>query len=350
MTRERNYGIDMLRLILMFMVCVLHTLGKGGVLNACISGSMNYNVFWILEILSYCAVDSFAIISGYMAKDKPQKYEKIVNMWFEAFFYSFILTVVLMVAKVGKGIGKFALIKLAFPITFSSFWYFTAYFILFLAMPILNKFLFSIDEVAAKKVFVFLVFIFTIVNFFANPFGLNYGYSAMWIIVLYCIGVLARRIKLFEKRSSVVLVVLYILPCILTFILFLLTAKQKFVLYTSPLVFLSALALVVLFSRIKLKGKIISKLSPLAFGIYLFQQNPIIWNNIIKDRFTFVINKPIVIGVLYVLLLALAIFVSGLIIEFIRNKIVNLIRIPILSQKIVRLSDKATTKLSVFLK
>lgn len=28
--KRRNYGIDLLRLISMFMVCILHTLGKGG--------------------------------------------------------------------------------------------------------------------------------------------------------------------------------------------------------------------------------------------------------------------------------------------------------------------------------
>ena len=30
----RNHGIDLLRLALMFMVCMLHTLGQGGILNA----------------------------------------------------------------------------------------------------------------------------------------------------------------------------------------------------------------------------------------------------------------------------------------------------------------------------
>ena len=40
MTKERNYGIDLLRLVLMFMVCILHTLKQGGVLEACEAGSL----------------------------------------------------------------------------------------------------------------------------------------------------------------------------------------------------------------------------------------------------------------------------------------------------------------------
>ena len=45
MSKERNYGIDFLRLVFMYMVCILHTLGQGGVLNAITQGSNEYKVF-----------------------------------------------------------------------------------------------------------------------------------------------------------------------------------------------------------------------------------------------------------------------------------------------------------------
>lgn len=82
MGSQRNYGIELLRLVLMYMVCILHTLGRGGVLGACEAGTTGFRVFWLIEILSYCAVDGFAIISGYTAADKPRKYEKLADMWF----------------------------------------------------------------------------------------------------------------------------------------------------------------------------------------------------------------------------------------------------------------------------
>ena len=75
MSKSHNYGIDLLRLVLMFMVCVLHVLGQGGVLDASSSFLIKNKIFWAMEILSYCAVDSFAIISGYMATNKPKKYK-----------------------------------------------------------------------------------------------------------------------------------------------------------------------------------------------------------------------------------------------------------------------------------
>ena len=59
---EKNKGIDFLRLVLMFMICVLHVLGHGGVLKASKIGSVQSNLFWFLEIFSICAVDAFALI------------------------------------------------------------------------------------------------------------------------------------------------------------------------------------------------------------------------------------------------------------------------------------------------
>lgn len=39
LNRERNYGIDLLRLVLMYMVCMLHTLQQGGILGAISEGT-----------------------------------------------------------------------------------------------------------------------------------------------------------------------------------------------------------------------------------------------------------------------------------------------------------------------
>ena len=47
---ERNIGIDLLRIVSMFMVVILHVLGHGGILNATIPFSFNHNLLWILEI------------------------------------------------------------------------------------------------------------------------------------------------------------------------------------------------------------------------------------------------------------------------------------------------------------
>lgn len=343
--QERNHGIDLLRPVLMFMVCILHTLGQGGVLRASIVGSMGYKAFWFLEILCYCAVDGFAIISGYTATNKPRKYERIVDMWFQAFFYSFILTLILTIAGVNKNPEQSAILECALPITYNKFWYFSAYFVLFFSIPILNSFLFAIDEKTAKKAFVILIVLFSIIGLYKDPFGAQEGYSAIWLIVLYCVGVLAKRIKLFETRNSLTLTLLWFLCILITWVVYVFAGCDLLISYVSPTILLSGIILVVLFSRIHFKAMFMDKLYPLAFGIYLFQSNPVIWNNVIKGACAFVAAENVAMGFLYVFAFAFLIFISGLAVEFVRSVLAKLLRIPALSKKIVELVDKCFTKI-----
>ena len=350
MNAERNYGVDLLRLVLMFMVCVLHTLGQGGIIAASTDGTLNSDIYLLLDIIACCAVDGFALISGYMAKDKPRKYEKLTEMWFQAFFYSFVVTLILTVVGINQSWGIVEIIKCALPVTSSKTWYFTAYFVLFLAAPFLNKFLFAMEDAASKKMLIILVVLFSGLGIVSDPFKTQNGYSVIWLVVLYCIGVLAQRIKLFEKKKNLTLVIMWAGCVAAAWIVRIVTGKGILTYYISPTVLLSGLIMVILFSRFKLKGKIISKLSPFAFGVYLFQSNQVIWNNILKDRFTFVAEKNILLGVLLVFAFASLIFVSGITVDFIRSRIAKLIRIPSLCKLIVGLADKCLAKLFVLLK
>lgn len=350
MSSERNYGIDFLRFVFMYMVCMLHTLGQGGILDSTLPGSIDYKVFWLLEIFSYCAVDGFVLISGYMANPKPRKYEKLVEMWFQVFFYSFIVSVILIIAGVNITWGAFEFFIAALPVVSQKFWFFTSYFCLFLSTPILNRFLFAIDEKTAKKVFIIILFMFSFTGIAADPFITTRGRSSIWLIVLYCLGVLAKRIHLFETRKSITLTILWLMCIFGTWVVHTMFGLNNLTGYVSPTVLFSGLIMVILFSRIKFKGTIISKLSPLVFGIYLLQNNEIIWEIVLKDAFVFVVNNPIPIGVLLVFIIALGIFASGLIVEFLRTNLAKLLKISVLSKKIVLLCDTLLGKVSVLLK
>lgn len=338
---ERNYGIDLLRLVLMYMVCLLHILGKGGVLEACSPGTVKYGVFWFLEVCAYCAVDGFALISGYMASKRPQRYKKIVELWFQAVFYSFFQTVMLGMAGVRVSFeSPEEFWKLLMPVTFKTFWYFTEYFALFFMMPILNSFLFSIDEKTAKKTFLVLTVLFSGLGVINDPFVSGDGYSAIWLIVLYCLGALAKKIRLFEKKSSVTLVLLFVVMCLGSWAVFFLLKDKIFINYISPTILFNGLLLIVFFSRLRIKGSWIKKVAPLAFGVYLFQMNPVIWHTVLSGICIFVPTKRVPVGVCYVLVYAAILFVTALLVEFLRSKAAEILRIPLLSQKIVNVTGK----------
>lgn len=344
MAKERNYGIDLLRLVLMYMVCMLHTLGQGGVLSASAWGTGQHYVFWFLEILSYCAVNAFAMISGYVAVDKPRKFERLADMWFQAVFYSFVVTMILTVAGLNGYWSVGDMIRCIMPVTFNKFWYFTAFFALYFAIPVLNPFLFSIEEKTAKKAFYLMVILFSVIGTIGDPFKSGAGYSAIWLIVLYCIGVLAKRTHLMEKRSTGALLLGWAGCILVTWALQVFLGSGFLTNYLSPTILYSGLIMVVLFSRIRVKGTILAKITPLVFGIYLFQLNQVIWDNLLKGAFTWVVNLPLGVGVLVVFGLALAIFASGLLVESIRSALAKLLRIHVLSEKIVRGIDRVLEK------
>lgn len=345
MVKERNYGIDFLRLILMFMVCTLHILGHGGVLNACDYGSLNHKVYWFLEILSYCAVDGFVLISGYMSVDKPLNVSKILEMWFQVFFYSVSIPLVLWITGINTNYDIWYILKCGLPIITERYWFFTAYFALFLIMPILNKFIFSISKNASKKILILTMILFSIVGLFLDPFKTLNGYSTLWLVVIYFMGALAKKINLFEKVKSIILVLVWAFCIILTWIVRVFADSEFLTSYVSPTIIISGFIMVVLFSRIKFNGKIISKISPLAFGVYLFQDNPDIRLNLIKNNFVFITNENVFVGVLIVLLSVFVCFVAGILVEFIRKNLASLIKIPDLCKKIVSSINKCLEKI-----
>ena len=46
---EKNYGIEWLRILSMYMVAVLHTLGQGGILGSFKQGDLSFSIAWFLE-------------------------------------------------------------------------------------------------------------------------------------------------------------------------------------------------------------------------------------------------------------------------------------------------------------
>ncbi len=83
-----EYGIDLLRLIAMFMITVLHCVNQFSSLlksNTLLEGKI---LAYALESICYCGVDCFALISGYLLIYSQVKLAKLFNLWFTCIFYS----------------------------------------------------------------------------------------------------------------------------------------------------------------------------------------------------------------------------------------------------------------------
>lgn len=96
--KGRNYGIDLLRIGSMFMIVLLHILGAGGMLGAT-SYHVSFNrILWLIEIACYCAVNCYAIVSGYVGYKQKFKFTNIIVLWLQVFFYTFLINLVFWIA------------------------------------------------------------------------------------------------------------------------------------------------------------------------------------------------------------------------------------------------------------
>ena len=138
---ERNYGIDLLRIVSMMMVVLLHVLGQGGSDPLTVKSE----TAWLLEIGAYSAVNIYAMISGYVGYGRKYKYSGLVYLYFQVLFYTVPTTIIFYIYR-PELVNLKGKRELLFPFAYNTYWYFTAYFCLAFFIPFLNMMLERLDR------------------------------------------------------------------------------------------------------------------------------------------------------------------------------------------------------------
>ena len=100
--------------------------------------------------ISICAVNCFALISGYLLTDGKKRWNKLAGLWVEVCFYSGFFAVLFNIIFPQK-VTILSVCKSFFPISTNQYWYFTAYVGLFFLMPTLNAIVTSRSEQEFQK-------------------------------------------------------------------------------------------------------------------------------------------------------------------------------------------------------
>ncbi len=132
---KRAWGIDILRMIAMFMVLILHILRQDGVLSAAGQYPLQYKTAWFLEIAAFCAVNCYALISGFVGIRSPYKYAGIIGLWLRVAFYTVLFTVIVRFV-VPEQVGHREWMNAFFPVMNGVYWFFTAYFAMYFFLPL----------------------------------------------------------------------------------------------------------------------------------------------------------------------------------------------------------------------
>ncbi|MGN0613253.1 MAG: acyltransferase [Porcipelethomonas sp.] len=294
---DRNYGIDLLRMFAMFLIAMLHVLGQGGVLSASADSGVKNEAAWFLEIGAYCAVNCYAIISGYVGLGSKFKYTNIIMLWLQVVFYTLSITAVFSILKPGT-VGEEQWIAAALPVCEKQYWYFTAYFMTFLFSPVLNK---AVECMGHRQMKVTLISLLAIVSLpvlytETDVFGTASGYSTLWLMIMYLLGAYIKKynslsyltpLKAFSGYIASVCVTWAVKFGLMTYMPDY-TNNGLLVSYTSPTIIAAGIFLFMAFKGLRLNKiscKIISAVSPLSFSVYIIHVHPLIWGNYVKGMF-----------------------------------------------------------------
>lgn len=365
MSSDRNYGIDFLRILSMFFVLVLHINWQGGILDSLVKLSLGYNLAWLVEICAYCAVNCYALISGYIGYARECKYSNIIKLYIRTVFYALLATGFFYMMS-PEMVGEKAFIRAVLPMGFEVYWYFSAYFCMFFFAPFLNKVLEVCDRKQLTLLVINSVILFSVLPtlFQKDIFYTNNGFSPLWLSILYILGGYIKKYDLHKKIKNSVCIVMYILGVVVSFGHKVITEYIKLriygvsvderllIEYTSPTILICALALLCLFAKLTLKDgvkRVISIFAPFAFSVYLIHTAPFVWTIIMKNRFIAYATLNPFVMVFAVLSTAVGIFVLCSLIDYVRICIFKWLHIDKMSikieEKVVNLINRAMDKI-----
>lgn len=322
-TSAHNVGIDLLRIVSMYLVVLLHVLGVGGILDNLGEPYTNqYRFAWLLEIGAYCAVNCYALISGYVGVHSRFRISRLAQLWLQIVFYTLIITAIFAICQPGTITLQYW-INALFPIVHDQYWYLTSYFGMCLFVPLMNLALnsFSKKQLTAMvlAIFVFFITIPTIIQL--DPFMLTNGYSMIWLCILYIVGGYLKKYDVMAQVRPLWGLLAYIVAVLVTLLLQC-TGYTHFVSYTSPTIFIAGLGLLVFFGNLKINGaffkKAIALLAPATLGVYIIHVNPLIFWRLLADSTIPFLGYKTVIMVPMVLATALGIYAVCTIIDLVR--------------------------------
>ncbi|MBQ3357235.1 MAG: acyltransferase family protein [Oscillospiraceae bacterium] len=335
MKQERNYGIDLLRMLAMFMVTILHVLGQGGVISRTYAGTAQHAIAWFLELAAYGAVNLYALISGYVGAQSKYRPSNLAVLWLQVFFYSFGIAAVFAIVRPDVISGS-GLLEYAFPVITGKYWYFSAYVVLFLFIPLLNAAVNAASERTLRRIVVAMLLVFSLAATVAretthDPFVLVAGYSGLWLMILYVTGAYIGKYGMWEKVPQPALLAIYLGCTVLSCLCMRFFPGAKFpASYISPLILLGSIALLLFFSRLHCGGaakKLIALFSPAAFGVYILHVHPLIWEHLMLGRFAFIATMhPLVMGFV-VLVCAFGIYLVCSLVDLLRIQLFRLLRV-----------------------
>ena len=349
--RERNWGIDILRIICMVAMIVQHILGHGWITQQIHPESWKYSFVISLQSFSLFGISCFAMISGYVGVSTRYRYTTLALQWIKVFLYSVLFTLIVMLAKPGT-VTKEQLLMGFFPTMRKQWWYFTAYVGCFLTAPLINTAIKQLNKKQAGLCIATMMFVFSGLNFFnGDPFNVGAGKNVLWLIVLYALGAYMGHFGMFQSVSTRWVALMAAGSAVLAVcaggvtarICELFTGERAgywlFHRNDSPTTVLMAMMMLLLFSRLRISRgtKLLTLIAPLNFSVYLIHDHPLVRRYTISVYARHLANLSNLWIVPGIVLSAIGIYLICILIDYFRERAFRKLR---LKRRLSALEDK----------
>ena len=349
--KKRNSGIDLIRIVTMLGIVYTHVLFQG-------KGIYKYSRYKNKIISSHTYVfwhnNAFSLISGIVGY-KSNKYSNLLYLWLSVVFYSVGIRYYYLIFKPGVNVNG-ELIKDYFPLIYRRYWYFTSYFGMYIFLPAVNKGLQYLGKPEFKLLVMSIFFIFVFwcnyINNKIDAFMMNRGFSTIWLLCLYIIGVYIGKFNLVYigiKRYifSLIYLFLFLFLCsvynkysdyrisyvnenykvkLKNFIKKLMSSNLNSVIKTTQAILITLFFLQLKYN--KYLSKFITFFGPLTFGVYLIHINPNVTNIYLRKILTRESDNLTDNEVMKMLIFkSTRIFLVCIIIEYLRHLLFTILKI-----------------------
>jgi len=281
--KERNLGLDALRILSMLLIILLHSIDHSGVLET--ADAMGGMIGWyirFLYILVQVCVNCYVLISGYFLVESKFRLQKLVALWLEVVFYSFVVRLVFIFIGY-RPFSIASLISCFVPIFTGRYWFITIYFGLYLVSPFLSVLVHAMNRKQHMMLNVVLFVLMSVmVSIYPKFAGMNSGggWGLAWFVTLYLLAAWYRCY--YQPNGKCVTKILaWIGIAAAVAILYevgeyfppIRTIADNWYRYDSVPAYIMSLLVFVAFLNIRIKGSVIKKgialIAPTTFGVYL---------------------------------------------------------------------------------
>lgn len=174
--QSRNSNIEFLRILSMLMILGHHFVGHGQFNWGGVEVSVPYCWYLFLFMWGKVGVNVFVLISGYYLIDASEYVDihKTMKIIGQVLFYSISISCVRLL--LGESEINLSFIKdTFFPITYSLWWFASAYFVLYIVHPYINILLKRLTPLAFQKIVAIMLILWCVIpTFLGSQYQSNY--------------------------------------------------------------------------------------------------------------------------------------------------------------------------------